>query len=113
MVLMSEGRPEKRHETVPGKLRRRTAITAHLGKARSEKSVDQIAHPFRSEAFGEGGRVDDVAIENGDLLDFARKGAHRPGGLEVRRDRPSQTRCRERRPALPAEFVFWGVGGAA
>ena len=113
MVLMTEGRPEQGHEAVAGKLRRGTAIATHLGQARSEESVDQVAHPLRSEAFGEGGRVDDVAKENGNLLHFAGKGVHPPGGLDFRRGRLCETRRCERRPALPAEFVFGRVGCAA
>ena len=73
MVFVSERRPEQRHEPVAGKLRRRAAVAAHLGQARVEKCVDEVAHPLGSEALGQRGRVDDVAKEHGNLLHFARE----------------------------------------
>ena len=118
MVFVSERRAEQGHEPVAGKLRRRTPIPAHLGEARVEKCVDEIAHPLGSEAFGERGGVDDVAKENGDLLHFTGKRAHRSRDLGLwdiglRCGRTLEARRVERGAALPAEFVLGRVGSAA
>jgi len=71
MVFLSERRPEESHEPIPGELWRRAAITVHLRQARLEKGTDEVVHPLGSEPFGERGRVDDVAKEDGNLFDFA------------------------------------------
>jgi len=72
MVFVSERGPEQSNECIAGKLRRRTPVAAHLGKARFEKRVDKVAHPLESQAFGQRGRVDDVAEQYCDLASFRR-----------------------------------------
>src|SRR5947209_6755169 len=79
--------------------------------------MDEVAHPLVSEPLGEGGRVDDVAKEHGNLLDFAGKRAHRSLRLGFRRigrgGRLLKTRRIEGGAALPTEFMSGRVGSAA
>ena len=118
MVLVSERRSEQGHEPVAGKLRCSPPIATHLGEARFEKRANKIAHSLGSEAFSHWGRVDDVAEHHCDTLHFAGKSADGPEGLRLqhiwlRRGRITQTRWVEWHAALPTEFVFRRVAGAA
>src|ERR1700758_1595327 len=85
MVFLGEWRPEQGHKPVASELWRRASITVHLRQARLEEGTDEVAHPLGSEPLRKGGRVDDVAKKDGNLLDFAGKSAHGPshgpGGL--------------------------------
>ena len=121
MVFLRDRRAEQRHEPVAGKLRRRAAVTMHLGKAFLKERADEVAHRLGPEALGHRGGADDVAEQHRDLLHFAGQiapsvrgsGDAGPGTVSFGRNGILQPRPVERRPALAAEFVLGRVAGAA
>ncbi len=121
MVFLGERRAKQRHKAVAGELGRRAAIAVHLGEARLEEGMDELAHRLGSEALGQRRRVDHVAEQHGDLLQLAGKrapGYQAAGGLRLRdkglrRTRLVQARAVERCSALTAKLVLGRVGGAA
>ena len=68
VVLVSEGRAEQGHESIPEELVDRAFIAVHLGERQLEESVQEHVHRFGPDPRGQRRRFHEVAEEHTHLL---------------------------------------------
>ena len=77
VVLVGDGGPEERHETVAEELVNGALVAVNLGQHHLEGAVHELVDVLGVETLGERGEAGDVDEEDGDLLALALEGALR------------------------------------